>query len=64
MSSVEKRENPTHIAPLEMSSSWPAMASQWVRDPAIETLENEVHARRQEALRRWRGLVPESPSRV
>ena len=50
--------------PCEPPSTWRDIAAQWLKNPAAQALEVEARARRPAALRRWRGLQPETLPRV
>ncbi len=56
----ENRESPVRTKSWRRVRPWPELAGHWLQNPAVEALETEIGRRRQAALRRWRGLVPES----
>ena len=56
----ENRESPLRAKTWQLVRPWPELAGHWLQNPAVEALEIEVGRRRKDALRRWRGLVPET----
>lgn len=40
--------------------TWEKLAGHWLRSPAANADESDAATRRQAAVRRWRGLHPES----
>jgi hypothetical protein len=54
----QRVSRPTSV---ETSSAWHDIAGLWLRNPGIAQQELETIARRQLAVRRWRGLPDERP---
>lgn len=62
MTPTEKQDGLSSPTPGETPSTWHDLAGHWLRT-LTEKPEIEVLARREAALQRWRGMLPETPTR-
>jgi len=62
MTPPEKLIDATRQTISEGASTWHDLCGHWLRGPGAEALEIETLARRQAAVRRWRGM-PDPASR-
>jgi hypothetical protein len=46
------------------SFTWQGIAGHWLGSPTVRSMEIETLARREAAVQRWRGLIPERPARL
>ncbi|MBY0510863.1 MAG: hypothetical protein K2P94_12045 [Rhodospirillaceae bacterium] len=46
------------------SFTWQGISGHWLRSPSDRDCETEILARRQAAVQRWRGLIPETTARL
>jgi hypothetical protein len=60
----EARATITSISAQGTSFTWQDIAGHWLRSPEGRDYEAERLARRQAALQRWRGLIPETTARL